>query len=73
MTAWIWRPSVRLERPAGAREAAEIGQVFVFGDPKTFRRGYSPTRFMGSIGTTEVVPCYKAFEICRRGEFFRRG
>jgi hypothetical protein len=39
MTAWIWRPSVRLERPGGAREAAEIGQVFVFGDPKTFRRG----------------------------------
>jgi len=25
----------------------------------------------GLYGTTEVVPCYKAFEFCGRAEFFR--
>jgi hypothetical protein len=32
-----------------------------------FSRGESPVDFIGFIGTTEVVPCYKA----RRMEFFR--
>jgi hypothetical protein len=35
--------------------------------PNSFQQGLKPIDFIGFIGTTEVVPCYKA----PSGEFFR--
>jgi hypothetical protein len=70
----VWsdpKPAAR-GKGAGAEEDSELhgGHFFVdpekaLGmateiDPKSIPQGLKPDHFVGAIGTTEVVPCYKA-------------
>ena len=48
-------------------EAAEKGLISEGIGPNGIPQGLKPIDFIGFIGTTEVVPCYKASEM----EFFR--
>jgi hypothetical protein len=46
--------------PSGAKHAAEKGADSQLDWPNRVQQGLKPIDFIGFIGTTEVVPCYKA-------------
>jgi hypothetical protein len=45
---------------SGGKQAAEKGLNCRENGPKRIPQGLKPIDFIGFIGTTEVVPCYKA-------------
>jgi hypothetical protein len=55
-----WKLQFEEKQPAAAKEAAEKGELDRVEWPNGIPQGLEPIHFNGLIGTTEVVPCYKA-------------
>src|ERR1017187_8534836 len=66
-TPWLCSLLLCLPALGMAQQGAEIGLISWEFGPKGIQQGLKPIDFVGLIGTTEVVPCYKA---PLRGVFF---
>ena len=66
-TPWLCSLVLCLPALGMAQQGAEIGLISWEFGPKGIQQGLKPIDFVGLIGTTEVVPCYKA---PLRGVFF---